>query len=59
MKKMLIATRGKIFVADNLPLMVEHPRLRAFSSDLRKSLDPGVHDEGKGALERLSAELER
>jgi hypothetical protein len=32
MKKMLIATRGKVFTADTLPHMVEHTRLKDFAS---------------------------
>lgn len=35
MKKMLIATRGKVFTADTLPQMVEHTRLNDFASKLR------------------------
>ena len=35
MKKMLIATRGKVFAADTLPQMVEHTRLKDFASKLR------------------------
>jgi hypothetical protein len=32
MKKMLIATRGKVFTVDTLPQMVEHTRLKDFAS---------------------------
>ena len=32
MKKMLIATRGKVFTADTLSKMVEHTRLKDFAS---------------------------
>ena len=35
MKKMLIATRGKVFAADALPQMVKHTRLKDFASKLR------------------------
>jgi hypothetical protein len=32
MKKMLIATRGKVFTADTLSQMVEHTHLKDFAS---------------------------
>jgi len=33
MKKMLIATRGKVFTADTLPKMVAHSRLKDFARE--------------------------
>jgi hypothetical protein len=35
MKKMLIATRGKVFAVDTLPHMVEHTRLKDFAAKLQ------------------------